>query len=294
MVPKQRKIEGYGKTSCRYHSLEEAVYLPEITIQQPPLTWDEWLSIQERFKLNKLQASRNAKRDYLLRGIITCEVHHRHYAGQDGQNGGYWQYRCSGSREQGWGSCPQPYFNGRELEEKLKGICRDILTKPELIETEIADCTGRTQETIQSIERKLAALDTKEAKALNTETNLVVARASGDASSEAYERALARVRAQRLWITEERQRLQAELETVQKREGVVLGLRETREELLSYLERGTTQDWREIINALGVKVSVGEDGVVHVSVAIPVAESSIVYSTPSCDSGLSPACRGFA
>ena len=109
--------------------------------------------------------------------------------------------------------------------------------------------------------------------------------ASRDVSPEAYERALARVKAQRVWVTEERQRLQAEREAVQKREGVVLGLREARESLLALLERGTIEDWREVLNALGVKVSVGEDGVVQVSLAIPVAERSIVCSTPRSGSG---------
>ena len=101
-------------------------------------------------------------------------------------------------------------------------------------------------------ERQLATLDAKENKALNTETNLVVAKASGDASPEAYERALTRVKAQLSWIAEERKRFQAELETVRKRERVALRLCEARKRLLTNLERGTTQDWREIFNALRV------------------------------------------
>ncbi|MFC1994854.1 hypothetical protein ACFLVK_00390 [Chloroflexota bacterium] len=165
----------------------------------------------------------------------------------------------------------------------MKYICRDILTKPELIEAEIAKCTGRTQETINSIERKLAALNTKEAKALQTETNLVMSRASGDASAEAYERALTLVKAQRTWVAGERQRLQDELVAVQRQEGVVLGLRGVRETLLAFLERGTVEDWREVFNALGVKVSVGEGGVVQVSLAIPVTQSPIVCTTPTSD-----------
>jgi hypothetical protein len=189
--------------------------------------------------------------------------------------------------------CPVPFLNGRELEEKVKDICRDILNRPELIEAEVAERTGRTQETLQSIERQLAALDAKENKALNTETNLVVAKASGDASPEAYERALTRVKAQLSWIAEERQRLQAELDTVQKHERVALGLREARKRLLTNLERGTTQDWREILNALGVTVSVSEDGMVHIGMAIPMAENSIVCNTPMSDNEPLPACKGY-
>ena len=283
VVPRQRTGETYGKTGTRYLSLEEAVYLPEIIIHDPPVNWEEWLVIQERFKLNKLQAGRNAHRDYLLRSFITCEVHHRRYAGRiAGQQ--QLQYVCHRHLEKGQSPCPRPYLNGRELEEKIKSICRDILTHPELIEAEIAKCTGRTQETINSIERKLAALDVKEAKALQTETNLVLSRASGDASPESYERALTLVKAQQRWVAEERQRLQDELAAAQRREGVVLGLRDVRETLMSHLERGTVKDWREVFNALGVKVSIGEDGVVYVSLAIPEAESSIVRNTASYDS----------
>ena len=287
VIPRQRRHEGYGKTGCRYRPLEEAVYIPEVTVKQPPLTWEEWLTVQEQFKLNKLQASRNAKRDYLLRSMMTCETHHRRYGGTVGPKGSeYWQYRCSGYLEPGSIPCPVPFLNGRELEHKIKDMCRDILNRPELIEAEVAERTGRTQETLQSIERQLASLDAKENKAINTEANLVVAKASGDASPEAYERALTRVKAQLQWIAEERKRLQAELETVQKHERVALGLREARKRLLSNLERGTTQDWREILNTLGVRVSVAEDGVVHVGMAIPVAENSIVCNIPSCGSEL--------
>jgi hypothetical protein len=93
---------------------------------------------------------------------------------------------------------------------------------------------GQVEATVESLQRSLASLDKKEARNRDTEANLVMDKATGKASPEAYERCLALVKAERIWISEERQRLQAQLDTVQQGEATLLGLAQMRE-----------RDWRQ-------------------------------------------------
>jgi site-specific DNA recombinase len=276
--PKKRRTPGYGKSSSSRKPITEAHYLPNIVVESPPLKWEEWETIQERFHQNKLLAQRNAKRDYLLRGLVMCETHHRHHHGRPHRQS--WCYICPARYEPGEGPCITPYLNGPELEARVKAICRDILTRPEIIEQEIAKLSGHVKATLKAIQRNLAALNTKEAKALATETNLVRDKASGDASPEAYDRALAMVKAQKAWIAEETERLRTELSAAQLHEGVVIGLGEARERLCHLLDRGSNEDWRQVFTALALEIRVGDDGKVEVSLAIPVTQLSIESAVP--------------
>jgi len=49
--------------------------LPEVEIVNPPITWEQFLRIQQRVKANQQLAQRNAKHDYMLRGFICCGKH---------------------------------------------------------------------------------------------------------------------------------------------------------------------------------------------------------------------------
>lgn len=283
MKPRQRRVKAdgatsYGKTGSRRKPLTEAHYLSNIVVESPPLTWEEWQSLQERLNRNKLMAQRNAKRDYLLRSVILCETHKRRYHGQPHNKS--WRYTCPARQQSAAMPCSRQYLNGPELEAKIKAICRDIITKPEIIEAELAKRHNQTQDTATAIENRLKGLETKESKALDTEANLLLDRATGEASEEAYRRALARVRAEKAWISEEKERLQHQLSAAHRHEGAVIHISEAREKLCALLANGTNQDWREVFAALGLEIRVASDGVVHVGWAIPIVKPSIESYTP--------------
>ncbi len=124
------------------------------------------------------------------------------------------------------------------------------------------------------------ALDRKQTRNRNTEANLVMERATGKASPEAYERCLALVKAGRVWISEERQRLQAQLETVRRGEATLLGLAQVRERLAAKLDSAANEDWRLVFTALALELHVTERGDIEATLAIPVEQASIVLNTP--------------
>jgi hypothetical protein len=279
--PRQRKVLGYGKTSTRRKPITEAVYLSRIVVESPPLTWEEWLALQDRLKVNKLEAQRNAKRDYLLRSLIVCDTHRRRYHGRGHHRA--WCYACPACYEEGAEACPRPFLPGPRLEERVKAICREVLTSPEIIEREIRQGAGRVGLTLESLQKNMAALNRKEARNRATEANLLLERAKGNASPEAYEQCLALTRAERTWIAEERQRLEAQRDTMLRGEATLLGLAEMREKLLAKLDSAANEDWRQVFGALALEVRVTERGDVEAALAIPVEKPSIVLTTPPPD-----------
>jgi hypothetical protein len=62
-------------------------------------------------------------------------------------------------------------------------------------------------------------------------SNRALEKARGNVSQEACERALARVKAERTWIIEERQRLLAQVKTLEQGQAALLGLAQVRERL---------------------------------------------------------------
>ena len=115
---------------------------------------------------------------------------------------------------------------GPGLENRIKEICRDVLSKPELIEAELTKRSGQVAETTQTIEKKLIGLDRKEKAALATESNIIKLQAKGDASPEAYKMALAEMKAEKVWIKEERDRLLDQLNMAKQRQGAIITLAE--------------------------------------------------------------------
>ncbi len=275
--PKHRRAQTYGKSSNRLKPLAEAVHLANIVIERPPLTWDEWLALQDRMKANKLQAQRNGTRDYLLRSLIVCDTHRRRYHGR--RKGNTYFYACSTRCEPGHQPCPRPNLL-RSLEERVKAVCRKVLETPEIIEREIESRTGTVKATRDSLQKGLVSLDRKLDRALDTETNLALENARGNISAEGYGRALARVKAERTWINDERQRLQAQINTLEHGHAALLGLAQVREQIAQKLDSANHDDWRMIFGALGVDVHVGEQGAIEVGLAIPMAPGRIVSHTP--------------
>jgi len=164
----------------------------------------------------------------------------------------------------------QAQMSGIELENAVKAICRDVLSDPAIIERQVSQRAGQVDATLDSLRASLASLDKKEARNKHTETNLVMEKATGAASPEAYERCLALVKAERTWIIDERERLQAQVRTITQGQETLLGLAQIRERLAAKLGSASNEDWRLIFAALALEVHVNEQGVIEVAMAIPL------------------------
>lgn len=287
--PTTRKGPSYGNSSCRRLPFEQWHHLPKVNVVNPPVTWDEWVGLQERLKLNQQLARRNSKHDYLLRGRIYCDYHR----GEHGQprcyhgrpHHGSWCYVCPACHEQGKGRCTIPFLRGPKTEAEIQTICRRILASPEIIEREIKLRHGRVQATAENLRLELQKLGRKERKNLDAETALVSEAIRNEVSKEAYERNLALLKAEKRWIAEERERLESQLITVERDHAVVVELGQIRERLAAKLDNATNDDWRLIFDAMGMELHITEDGDKLLNLAIPVShtDTQIVLSAPEHD-----------
>jgi len=278
VTPRVRTRDTYGKSSVRDKDLSESVYLPNVVVESPVVSWEEWLAIQDRLADNKLKAQRNAKHDYLLRSFILCDTHHSHYGGHLGARGFY--YRCRNAVSLNQTTCVRREINGLQIEAQAKAACRRVLENPEIIEREIGQRTGVAKDTEGSIRKGLAELERKATRNTNTETNLLLEKARGSASEESFTRAMAIVRTERRWITQERERLNKEMESLKQGEAAARGLLIMRERVAKKLNSDDNEVWRTIFNGLGMRIHITEKGDIEITVAIPVEEAAIVSKAP--------------
>ncbi|GAJ00131.1 unnamed protein product, partial [marine sediment metagenome] len=98
--------------------LEDAHYMPGIEIVNPPIRWSDREKIFAQLADHQKLAQRNAKNDYLLRGVIICGTHYgkqgepRRYHGQPHHDS--WRYVCP------VGGCTRPFIRGPEIEQIVK------------------------------------------------------------------------------------------------------------------------------------------------------------------------------
>lgn len=149
----------------------EWIELPGVT---PRIISDELFeAAQERLKLNKANAMRNTKREYLLKGHVRCSQCGHTYGGRssrdlkDGKHGLDIRYICSGkSRMMVPGDrCHNRSWKADELESLVWKQIERIIKDPETIIGEIQkqknDASQLTayETELQQIERPLKALD---------------------------------------------------------------------------------------------------------------------------------------
>ena len=119
-----------------------------------------------------------------------------------------------------------------------------------------------------------------------SEGQLIFDRAHKEGSPEAFEMAFSRLKAERAWVAEERERLLKDLETTGQKEGALLGLAEARDRLCQFLKQGDNASWREVFTALGLEIRVDPAGKVELTVGIPIAQIAIAPKGPG------PFCQG--
>jgi len=149
----------------------EWIELPGVT---PRIISEELFeAAQERLKLNKANAMRNTKREYLLKGHVRCSQCGHTYGGRssrdlkDGRHGLDIRYICSGkSRMMVPGDrCHNRSWKADELESLVWKQIERIIKQPEIIVSEIQKQKNdasqlTTYETeLQQIERHLKTLD---------------------------------------------------------------------------------------------------------------------------------------
>jgi len=254
--PKTRKVAKEGNTSSRSIPLEQATYLPEVKVINPPITWEQYLQLQERHRRNQELAQRNARRDYLPRGLILCETHRgkkgepRKYYGQP-QNKTY-GYTCP------IGGCAHPNLNGPELENRVKQLTRSLLSlEPDDFYERIANKENK-KGLRESLNRELKSLEVKYNRNINAETELENRNLIGTEHPEVYRRLKAKYQAERIWVEARVQAINDELAQLNREAEAITILRQIKDRFFGRLNELTDAEWRELFVALNLCMHVGE------------------------------------
>jgi hypothetical protein len=276
--PTQRRGNTYGKTSSRN---VPGIPLLNIVVDKPIITRAQHDWILERLEQNRINARRNGKRDYVLRGMIYYEGDNLRYYGRDIRHKS-WAYRYS-TRGQRNGN-PRPYLPGRKLEALVESKAREILSSRDVLERELGWKQGIMQETSARLQDELRRLDRQENETTNEETELLGLRDRYNKriSDEAFERRLTLIEGRRKWIGEERQRVSEEVAKLRVRATSLVSLEQLRGQLERRLASTQFADRRFILEALGTKIIVTTSGSIEIEFAIPTEKggSAIALSSP--------------
>lgn len=255
--PKKRTGETCGNSSARTIPLDQRVYLPEVEILDPPITWEQYLQIQERVKRNKELAQRNAKHNYLLRGFIFCETHRgkkgepRRYHGQPYQAG--WRYACP------IGGCAHSYLRGTELEDRVKKHTKWLLEMPPDLFYEHVSNQHSRDETEQSLRKELHSLELKYDKNISAETDLEKRDLLGQENPEVYRRLKAGFQAERTWIEERTQAINDGLAQLNLQAEAAMSLQEIQAGIKGRLDHLTNAEWRELFTTLNLELHIRDE-----------------------------------
>lgn len=266
--PKSRRIPGYGKSSQRMRDPKEWHWLESVHVVDPPITWDQFASLLEKFRQNKLTAKRNAKRDYLLRGRIRCAVHQTSYRGHYNAKSGI-EYQCNTLHRLGRGPCPRPSINGSALENSVRELLWEVGASPDLLEREINSQHGKVETTIEALEKELRQLAREKVRAKNKEVDVLREKIKGQFSTEAVDALLRQLRIRMEKIEEDTTRIGSDLAKARATKGATITLSQLHYRLATLL-KGGNEGFREAMDALGLRVRVSESGEIQVGLSVPI------------------------
>jgi site-specific DNA recombinase len=261
--PKKRKTKSYGNSSCRKLPLEQAHYLPEVVIVDPPINWEQRARIVDQLARHQKLAARNAKREYLLRGILVCGSHRgkggqgRRYHGQPHpHNPNSWRYVCPE------GGCPHSHLDGPQIERWLKGTLITMLyLQPDELYQWVSGLSNREQ-LEATLKKDLEEVEARCSRGVQLEASLEVRYAKGEIDEDVYPLVKARYRNERQYAKARRDEILAQLGDLGRTREAIDSIEEIKGRLIvKHMRDQITYDqWRQLFETLNVEVHVKASG----------------------------------
>jgi hypothetical protein len=252
--PLNRKRDTYGNSSQRQLPSEKWVYLHEVEVVNPPISWGRWGQLSKRLQENTRFSPRNSKANYLLRGLVFCDYHRgkkgepRVYHGQPHRKS--WRYACP------VGGCPKASLNGPRLEELAKLHTRFLISlQPDEFYIHISGKYNidALKESLTMEQRKLEAQYNRN---INAETELENRSLQGQIHSEVYRRLKAKYQTERKWIEERKEVIRDQITQLNRQAEAVDSLMQIKADLGSRLDSLTKEEWRRLFRALNLEIHV--------------------------------------
>ena len=268
--PTKRRSETYGRSSERRLEQEQWVHLDSFPVEDPLVTWTEWEAVQERLKLNKLHARRNAKKTYMLGGMMFCghdgwrlQVDGRHDRPSHA-------YKCPRSQRQTVGveKCVTNYLNGISTDDAVWENVSEFLNDPHTFMAQMDHLKNTAGCGEEAVVAKIVDLDSKVRGVDKMETELVGMKLRGQVSEEAFDRQGALLRAERIYYLDEIGRQRAEQKTLAQAAVALDTAAQIRDKIVDRLDNATVEDRRWVLEALATRVT-AKDGGLEISIGVP-------------------------
>ncbi|MFC1980352.1 recombinase family protein, partial [Chloroflexota bacterium] len=253
---KRSKTTTFGKSSAHLKPEEEWHWLTGNPVERPIITWQQRLEIKRGLALNQTNSPRNNKHQDLAKGIIECMLCHRKHYGVTPSNGGRRRYVCSNNWAQPAyvDKCLAKSLDREEVDTGLKAKLMEFLEKPEvfIIEAQSRLKTGKSK---QGIEAKLKDLEKQRQRNIIEERRKV-----NLLTDEAFQQEQDILLSKRKWLNEEIEQEKVNLLNLQTYSLQQETIESMTQRLQHNLDNATFEDWRLIIDALGVKIMAFGDG----------------------------------
>lgn len=251
-APKRRKNGSFGNSSVKRLPMEQWHYISEIEVVNPPMTWGQRALLLDQLKQRQKLAQRNAKRDYLLRGMVLCGTH----KGKNGEPRVYhgmpkrqtWYYKCP------VGGCSRSYIPGPNLEGTVKFVVQKLFQEQP---DEYFSKQESKADVIGQLKNELGKLKTKVDQIHHKEALLEDDRYSNIITTESYEILKERYQLQKVKILKHQDIILGQLATLQREKDALLSWEELRRAYTLRLFSFTDQEWRDLFERLKIQLHVG-------------------------------------
>ena len=278
--PKTRRGDTYGKSGRMSTVVNDQVSLPGLVTDQV-VTPEEFARVQERLAVNKAQGG-NVLYDYLLRGMVRCELCGRRWRGKAHRARGtiYLRYLCPGLQNRPGGRrCVGGYAKGPHLESRVWDAVVTFLSDPEVFLGAVEGQARGNREAVERVGTSIYQLDNRLGKLQDTDAKAYSGYVRGITSEETYKRVVAELKAERTWIIEELERQKEALEEANRDLVSAEAIKELYPLLAERIQNATFEDRRFVLECLDTEATVGPSGVV-LSLGVPETLVSPVSTRP--------------
>jgi site-specific DNA recombinase len=275
--PKVRKAATYGKSGRRSRPEEERIPL-EGLVEQSIVTEDEYRWMQERLLDNKRLAEKNTRlRNYLLKGMVRCAACGGGYTGATFNRREKIRsyYYCSRRWNPGPDGlkCQSRSLVADPLEVAVFSAVVDFVHSPPGFESEVQRRRGITAETTESLHREFESLKRQLEEEQAAEARAFRLAARTQVSEAVFNQEVGLIRTKQRWIGEQIQRVQAQLEDIERYSFSEEAIALLRQRLEARLHGSTSEDQRFVLEAVGARVIVQADRSWELELQIPRSAS---------------------
>jgi hypothetical protein len=250
---KTRTVRG-EQPGARLELLPESewTFIPEVKIEKHPITWEQRTQLFEQIQKHIALSSRHANRQYLCRGMIECEEHltdkgkHKVFHGRPWHDS--FGYICPGKNK------PHHFIPGEKLETTVKSALKYLFS---IADSELwQHVAGIEKINRPELETILSKQQTKLSQNFKKEAMLADDKYNGKISQDAFDLLHGKYNTERKGIESGILETQQQIESTDRIEEKIEGLKEIRSRFLKNTKEFTDKQWRELLEELDCRIRV--------------------------------------